>query len=108
MTGLSVAPGLPSFDWNLVSFDKAAHFGVYAILSWLICLGFQKNGKLSNRQFLIAFGFASGWGMLMEFVQGTFFPYRFFEWPDEVANAIGAALGVLSFVVWKNKKGATH
>jgi VanZ family protein len=102
ITILSTMPGLPSFDWNLVSVDKAAHFTVYAILSWLVFRGFYRNfGQINWKYALISFAIAAFWGMLMEWIQGTFFPYRSFEWPDEVANIIGAAIGVAHFLLRK-------
>ena len=104
ITWLSAIPGLPAMDWDLISADKVGHFGVYAILAWLICYGLHKTGAISNKNYLMAFAFSAGWGMLMEWMQGTFFPYRFFEWPDEIANAIGAILGVAAFVFWDKKK----
>lgn len=104
ITVMSAAPGLPSFDWDLISFDKAAHLIVYAILAWLICWGFAKNNKLSYKNYLIAFVFSASWGMAMEWMQGTFFPHRFFEWPDEIANAIGAFSGAVFFYIRQTKK----
>ena len=104
ITGLSISPGLPVVDWNFISFDKAAHFVVYGILAWLICFGFYSSNRISLISYITAFVFSASWGMLMEWVQGTFFPYRFFEWPDEVANIIGAFLGLFAFAFWKTKK----
>lgn len=103
VTGLSAMPGLPAMDWDLVSADKAGHFIAYAILAWLVCLGFNKNNTITYKNYLTAFIFSAGWGMLMEWMQGTFFPYRFFEWPDEIANAIGAILGIAAFHFFAKK-----
>lgn len=103
ITYLSAAPGLPSFDWNLISFDKAAHAFCYGLLTWLICRGFfQKTGCISRRNALFAVAFSALWGLAMEWMQGTFFPHRFFEWPDELANLVGAILSGGLFYFQKN------
>jgi len=37
--------------------------------------------------------FATAFGALMEWVQFRFFPDRFFEYDDMLANAVGAVVG---------------
>jgi VanZ family protein len=112
VTFLSCTASLPKMDFNLFSIDKLAHFAVYFLLTWLILWGFyKKNSSISTGEKVFAFAFSAGWGLLMEWVQATFFPHRMFEWDDEIANASGAFLGLLCFftkisenLFLKNKK----
>jgi VanZ family protein len=106
VTALSAMPGLPKVDWEFISIDKAVHFAVYAIMAWLIYRGFYRNNaQISLKYTFISFVLAASWGMLMEWMQGTFFPYRSFEWPDEVANMVGAAMGAAYFCTPKLRFG---
>lgn len=99
VTGLSVSSGVPMPKFNLFSADKIGHAGAYAVLAWLLLSGFKAaNRRLPNtKELLIIFGLATGYGVLMEFVQGTFFPNRFFEVDDMLANAFGALLATITF-----------
>ena len=92
LTILSVMPGVPMPKFNLFSMDKLGHAGAYAILTWLIFRGFQaaKGRKANWKEGIVIFCLSTGYGALMEFVQGTFFPYRFFELDDMLANGFGA------------------
>ncbi|MCB0544038.1 MAG: VanZ family protein [Saprospiraceae bacterium] len=94
ITGLSVTPGmqLPKFD--LFSTDKLGHLAGYGLLTALLLWGYYRsNGfRAGWRTGLLIFAFASGYGCLMEFVQGAFIPGRFYEVDDMIANAAGAAL----------------
>ena len=94
ITVLSVMPGLPAPHFDLLSSDKIGHAGAYAILTWLIFRGFKSanGGPAGGNQSLMIFAFSTGYGILMEFVQATFFPYRHFEIDDMIANASGALI----------------
>lgn len=96
VTALSVMPGVPLPKFNLFSADKLGHAGAYAVLAWLMFRGFKTaNGRAANGpEILVIFALAAGYGVFMEFIQGTFFPTRFFEVDDMIANAIGAALAI--------------
>jgi VanZ family protein len=97
VTALSVMPGgaLPKF--NLFSADKIGHAAAYAVLTWLLLRGFRSaNGRAAQwKEHGAIFCLATGYGILMEFVQGTFFPNRFFEVDDMLANGFGALLATL-------------
>jgi len=97
ITFLSLSSNVPMPRVNFFSPDKVAHAGAYALLTWLLALGLRKSktGPLSNRNLLLIFCFAAGYGALMEWVQGTFFPNRFFEYYDMLANATGALLAII-------------
>ena len=101
ITVLSTSPGVPMPKFNLFSTDKIGHAAAYALLTWLLLRGFQaaKNRSANWKEAFFIFGLSAGYGILMEFVQGTFFPYRFFEVDDMLANAFGATL-VTGYWVW--------
>ena len=107
ITFLSLSSNVPMPRVNFFSPDKVAHAGAYAVLTWLLALGVRKSQKsaLSHSNLLLIFCFAAGFGALMEWVQGTFFPNRFFEYNDMLANASGAlfAIVILNSGLFKQK-----
>ena len=83
-------------DFNLFQADKLGHAAAYALLVWLTLRGVSRLKKPEDmgwRHGFFVFLFASGFGVLMEFVQRTFFPGRHFEFDDMLANTAGAAAG---------------
>lgn len=108
VTLLSVMPGnaVPKFD--LASSDKFGHTMAYALLTWLIFRGFRiDNGRSANwKEGMVIVCLSSGYGILMEFVQATFFPSRFFEVDDMLANTFGALIAAV--VVWQKSKKHSH
>lgn len=103
ITLLSTGANVPMPRFNLFGPDKLAHAGAYALLSWLLLYGCKKIwGKPDARALTFVWLFAAGYGALMEVVQGTFFPNRFFEYDDMIANAAGALIPVL--FAWFNHK----
>lgn len=108
VTALSVMPGVPMPKFNLFSSDKLGHAAAYGVLAWLIWRGWKRvrTSALTTRELWIIFALSSGYGVLMECVQGAFFPYRFFEFDDMLANAFGAALAMGAAALSKNKKAA--
>ena len=72
--------------------DKLAHIVVYAIMTFLWLWGFAKANALTvaTTRWII-FGCAA-FGCLMEIIQYAFFPHRFFEVGDNIANIIGCLL----------------
>lgn len=89
---LSAGPGiqLPSGFWDEISWDKAGHFGAYVVLVFLLLWGFYRIGWHHP---LPAILLAILFGLTMEVLQLTFFPYRHFEWADMLANILGALTG---------------
>ena len=102
VTGLSVTPGVPLPKFDLFSSDKIGHATAYGLLSGLLLWGlFRSKKRLSNwKEGLLIFSLSTGYGILLEFVQGAFIPGRFYEIDDMIANAAGAALawGVANFI----------
>ncbi|MCP3930404.1 MAG: VanZ family protein [Bacteroidetes bacterium] len=96
---LSVIPGvsLPESFLDLLSLDKFAHIFVYGVLAYLLLRGLSKKKTVT----LIVLGFvvftSSLYGVLMEIVQFSFFPHRYFEVFDIIANIIGSFAGVAIF-----------
>jgi len=83
---------LPQTWWDLYSPDKFGHAFVYAVLCWLLIKASQKE-VVRNAAFL-ALIISSGYGILMEVVQYSFFPNRFFEVYDIIANISGSFIGL--------------
>ena len=92
---MSTRANVPMPSFNLMAPDKLGHAAAYGILSWLILWGIRRSlpdGTLRAAHIAGVFLFATAFGVLMEFVQFTFFPGRFYEVDDMLANAIGAAV----------------
>ncbi len=83
-------------DWLAFSqADKLKHFGAYCVLALLWSYAFRQNGlRVSGWLWLALFAL----GASLEYVQWHFYPNRYFEFADMLANGIGAAAGTLGFV----------
>lgn len=92
---LSSGPGiqLPSGLWE-IPWDKVGHFGAYVILVFFLLLGFYRIGWHHP---LPAILIAILFGLSMELVQLGFFPDRYFEWDDLLANTLGTFTGYFVF-----------
>lgn len=101
ITWLSTRGGVPLPGFSLLQTDKLAHAAAYALLVFL-CLSSLKS--VSNRHYFLFFLLAFCYGAIMEWVQYRFFPNRFYELDDMLANGIGAAASILVFHFWKNRK----
>ena len=99
VTYLSVTSGTNLPKFNLFSADKLAHAAAYAMLAGFLLWGLwkSKNRWATRGELLGVFSFATAYGALMEWVQGTFFPHRFFEFDDMLANAAGAFLAIICY-----------
>ena len=95
ITILSTQGGVSMPQFKLFEMDKLAHAAAYALLVWLILYGLRRQATPMTG--LAAFVFASVYGALMEFVQYAWFPNRFFEVDDMLANTVGAAFAWISF-----------
>lgn len=97
ITILSTGPGVPLPEVKLITTDKLAHAAAYAVLCWLILRIWERAGLT---EILWIVFFCAGYGALMEWVQGTFYPNRFFEYYDMLANMVGAMLaGIVYFLI---------
>lgn len=89
---LSTLPSvnLPETIWDLLAPDKLAHAAVYAILTLCIFYGLYQLNALNKGSVFIAILISSIYGVLMEVIQYSFFPNRYFELLDIIANIIGS------------------
>lgn len=81
-------------------FDKWVHIGLFAILCFLWCRVIQ------NPQWFIKIAVVClAYGIVIEFIQDKFIPYRSFEVWDILADAVGCAIGYWIARKWLLKKG---
>lgn len=81
--------------------DKIGHFIAYFTLSVTIAWGYYKNNqRLSNKVLLIILAIGIFYGCSMESMQYLFFPNRYFDYGDIVANFIGSLLGIITFQIY--------
>lgn len=99
ITWLSVNSGMPMPKFNLFSADKLFHAAAYALLTVLLLWGRSKAGPIPipRSQQVLIFVLAAGYGAFMEWIQGSFFPDRSFEYDDMLANTAGAFLAIMIF-----------
>jgi hypothetical protein len=100
-TTLFCLPGkkFPEADWfEKLFLDKWIHVGLFVVLVSMWCLPFihriTELTRLRTIFIWISLGFI-GYGIVIEFVQGNFIPYRTFGIDDMVADAIGCGIGFL-------------
>jgi VanZ family protein len=83
---------------NLLEPDKLAHAAAYFVLTACIIWGFWWTGTANITKAAIATALSSLYGAGMELIQFGFFPNRYFEVYDIIANIIGA---LICFFVFK-------
>lgn len=99
---LTLMPGrsMPDLSiWDFFAFDKAVHASVYAVLVFLLIIGFTKQHTLISLRFRPkrhAFIAGLAYGLLLELIQIAS-PGRSFEYLDIAANSTGCLLGLLLF-----------
>ena len=86
---------LPDIKLNLLQPDKLAHAAVYFFLTATLLWGFWKEKRLETKTIWLSFGISCVYGILIEGAQYAFFPGRFFEFYDIIANVIGALIGLI-------------
>lgn len=87
-----------SFFSSIPYFDKMVHFGLCAVLAFLLFFGLRKQYsslKWRNNASVISFWFAVLFGLLIELIQGNFVESRSFESIDLLADILGAVAGLL-------------
>ncbi|MCF8244381.1 MAG: VanZ family protein [Saprospiraceae bacterium] len=100
---LSTMPGV-QLPTTIIATDKLGHFAIYGIFNWLAIKGLASSDNLTSKSVLIATLVVTSYGVLMELVQWGFFPNRFLEVWDMVANFIGAVLVYIIFNFHFTKK----
>lgn len=94
LTSTGGTPMMPLF--GILPIDKAVHFGLYLILSYVLLVGTAKQytfNKLRYYSVPISIIVAILYGVLMELLQGFVIMDRNLEFYDIVANAVGSFSG---------------
>lgn len=101
---LSVGPSPNLPDTLNFEPDKAAHAFVYGVLVYLALRALRAGDKVTRSNVLKVVIFSILYGLLLEVLQKTFFPYRYFEWGDVLANTVGSVLGLIIFDRFNKRK----
>lgn len=84
-------------NWlDLPWFDKVQHFIAYTSLGVVWSFAFRQNGLSAG---LRLWGILFALGVALEIMQWAFYPSRYFEFGDMLANGLGAFAGVYLVVV---------
>lgn len=86
---------LPQASFKLWEPDKIGHLVAYGVLAAAILWGWHRLGRLDNRHQWLTLAFCSLYGIVWEVVQFTYFPGRYFEVNDIIANIIGSTGSLL-------------
>jgi len=78
--------------------DKFSHCFAYLVLIISLLIAFKKNALLNRKSMIYLIVGASAYGLFLEWCQYSFFPDRYFEWIDSLANVIGVFLGLIIFI----------
>jgi VanZ family protein len=101
---LSAAPGksMPPLFRDLLSFDKLAHAAAYFVLTALTLWGLRMKGFRRWKAATAAAAACALYGVIIEIMQFAFFPQRYFEVNDIIANIIGCIAGLIVLKFIKN------
>ncbi|MFN0215402.1 MAG: VanZ family protein [Saprospiraceae bacterium] len=105
ITALSISPSVKLPKYELFSADKLAHAGAYAVLVGCLAWGVwgTKKRAITNMDLFLLFCVSTLYGALMEGIQGWFFPNRFFEIDDMLANASGSFLAAIAIAIYSKR-----
>lgn len=92
---LTAGKNLPENIWDIVNLDKLAHAFVYMLLTFLLAWGFFQKGQLNKKTIILSLLISISYGILLELLQYGFFPDRYFELLDIIANIIGSLLSLI-------------
>jgi VanZ family protein len=98
-TILLILPGaaFPKEDWlDRIWFDKWVHVVMFFIMVILWCMAFRKYNAANSylkKTFVIVMLLCFVYGIIMEFIQGSFIEYRSFDAGDIAADAVGCVAG---------------
>jgi VanZ family protein len=100
---LSTFCAFPIQPEEITYFDKIEHGFAYAVLAVCFLLAFKKTNTYTRHRVIGLLTMAPLYGVAIEIIQFTFFPDRFFEWRDALANTLGVMFGYLLFkVLYRN------
>ncbi len=91
-------PELPQ-AWDVVGFDKFVHAGLFAVLALLASRALDEQARPAWPALAASMAF----GLFTELEQ-YFIPSRSMELGDFLADAAGAALGLVVFTVWARRR----
>lgn len=105
LSTIGIGINLPSTWDSIIGWDKLAHAFVYFVLVYFLFRGFALQ-KPNLESSIYAFLISASYGILMEIVQYSFFPNRYFEFLDIIANIVGTIAGLLFiyFLTTKNSQ----
>lgn len=86
--------------WGVLSADKIAHLGVFALLTLFTATGLKRQIQfafLNDRALFVSFVGALSYGAILEFAQSELTTGRYLELGDLLANALGCILGIVIF-----------
>ena len=89
--------------WELLSFDTAAHAGVFVVLaglSWFSLRRQRRWPRLARHAGLVVLAGSVLFGALIEVLQMTMGLGRHGEWSDLISDSLGAALAVGVATAW--------
>ncbi|MCO6357886.1 VanZ family protein [Roseivirga pacifica] len=93
---------------ELLSYDKLAHIGVFAILEIILLLAFFKGkGQNTIKLKILMLTINIVYGSVLELLQ-HFSPGRLTDCYDFFANSVGALVGVIFFSIFIENKVANH
>ncbi|WP_424584982.1 VanZ family protein [Tunicatimonas sp.] len=95
--GLIILPGqhMPQTGTTLLSIDKIAHTGIFAVLVLLMTIGFTKQSayrRLRNKAAIYALIISIGYASILESTQ-VFSEGRTIDIYDAIANTVGCVAG---------------
>ena len=85
---------LPPTFADLFQWDKIGHAVFYGMQTFLVLYGFHQVGTLTRNKIIFTPVVVSLYGIVLETIQFVYFPGRYFEVYDIVANIIGALLSL--------------
>lgn len=95
---------LPGYDlpnlnfWDIDYIDKLEHLVVFAILGFLMVYGFRRRYEkmlLTKKMLWMFILISAAFGGFTEILQGLFFPTRFADLVDFIADSLGGVLGTI-------------
>ena len=98
-TILLILPGaaFPKEDWlDRIWFDKWVHVAMFFIMVTLWCMAFRKYDAPNSylkKTFVIVMSLCFFYGIVMEYIQGSFISHRSFDVGDIAADAVGCVAG---------------
>lgn len=100
IASLISASNYSAIDVPIMGVDKIVHFGLYFILSVLVCWGIYKLNVLNSKKRIAVYsailcGFC---GFIVEILQSTMTTTRSFDFYDIVANIFGCSVGSVIFI----------